>query len=63
MSGETHLDFTAKSNGHDSPVPGNPGFDQVEVRRIDKKQAEVKEKKDGALVATVREKVSNDGTS
>jgi len=61
MSGETHLDFTAKSDGHDTPVPGNPAFNQVELRRIDKKQAEVKEKKDGTVVATVREKLSKDG--
>jgi hypothetical protein len=61
MSGETHLDFTAKSDGHGTPVPGNPGFNQVEMRRIDKKQSEVREIKDGAVVATVREKVSNDG--
>jgi hypothetical protein len=61
MSGDTHLDFTAKSDGHDTPVPGNPGFNQVELRRIDKKQAEVTEKKDGSVVATVREKVSKDG--
>jgi len=61
MSGDTHLDFTAKSNGHDTSVPGNPAFNQVELRRIDKRQAEVKEKKDGGVVATVREKLSNDG--
>ena len=61
MSGETHLDFTAKSDGHDTAVSGNPAFDQVELRKIDKRQAEVKEKKDGALVATVREKLSSDG--
>jgi hypothetical protein len=61
MSGETHLDFTTKSDGHETSVPGNPAFNQVELRRIDKKQAEVKEKKDGALVATVREKLSSDG--
>ena len=61
MSGETHLDFTAKSDGHGTPVPGNPAFNQVELRRIGRKQAEVKEKKDGALVATVREKLSSDG--
>jgi hypothetical protein len=61
MSGDTHFDFTAKSNGHDTPVTGNPAFDQVELHRIDKRQAEVKEKKDGAVVATVREKISNDG--
>ena len=61
MSGETHLDFTAKSDGHGTPVPGNPRFNQVELRRIDRRQAEVKEKKDGAVVATVREKLSKDG--
>jgi hypothetical protein len=61
MSGETHLDFTAKSDGRGTPVPGNPGFNQVELRRIDRRQAEVKEKKDGAVVATVRQKLSKDG--
>ena len=51
MSGDTHLDFTAKSDGHATSVPGNPAFNQVELHRIDKRQAEVKEKKDGAVVA------------
>jgi hypothetical protein len=61
MSGETHLDFTANSNGHQSAAPGNLAFNQIELRRIDKKQAEVKEEKDGTVVATVREKISGDG--
>ena len=61
MSGETHLDFTANRNGHESSALGNLAFNQIELRRIDKKQAEVKEKKDGAVVATIREKISNDG--
>jgi hypothetical protein len=61
MSGETHLDFTANTNGHQSAAPGNLAFNQIELRRIDKKQAEVKEKKDGTVVATVREKISSDG--
>jgi hypothetical protein len=61
MSGETHLDFTANTNGHQSPAPGNLSFNQIELRRIDKRQAEVKEEKDGTVVATVREKISNDG--
>jgi len=60
MSGETHLDFTAKSDGNDTPVPGNPGFDQVELRRVGRRQAEVTEKKDGAVVATLRSKLSGD---
>lgn len=61
MSGESHFDFTASRNGHDSPAPGNLGFNQIELRRMDKRQAEVLEKKDGAVVATVREKLSKDG--
>ena len=61
MSGDKHFDFTAKSNGHDTPVQGNPAFNQIELHRIDKKQVEVKEKKDGAVVATIRDKLSKDG--
>jgi hypothetical protein len=61
MSGETHLDFTAKAGGHDTAVPGNPAFDQVDLRRVNKKQAEVTEKKAGALIATIRLKLSKDG--
>ena len=61
MSGETHLDFTANWNGHKSSAPGNLGFDQIELRRIDKKQVEVKEEKGAAVVATIREKITNNG--
>jgi hypothetical protein len=62
MSGETHLDFTANTNGHQASAPGNLGFNQIELHRVDRHQAEVREKKDGVLVATVREKLSNDGS-
>jgi hypothetical protein len=62
MSGETHLDFTANTSGHPAPAPGNLGFNQIELHRIDRHQAEVREMKDDALVATVLEKLSNDGT-
>jgi hypothetical protein len=61
MSGETHFDFTANGTGHVTSAPGNLGFNQTELRRIGKRQAEVKEEKDGTLVATVREKLSKDG--
>lgn len=61
MSGEKHLDFNVRADGHDSAVQGNAAFNQVELRRIDKKQVEVKQKKDGALVATIRTKLSGDG--
>ncbi len=62
ISGETHLDFTVKSDGHDTPVAGNPGFDQVELHRIDKRRSEVREKKGGTLVATIQESLSKDGS-
>ena len=60
-SGDTHVDFTAKWDGHETSVQGNPAFNQIELRRIDKHQAEVKEKKDGSVVATVHDKLSSDG--
>jgi hypothetical protein len=61
MTGETHLDFTAKFDGHDVAAPGNLGFNQVELKRIDKRTAELTEKKNDAVVATVRDKISADG--
>ena len=61
MSGENHLDFVANSKGQQSPAPGNLSFDYVELHRVDKSQAEVREEKNGALVATIREKLSADG--
>jgi hypothetical protein len=61
MSGDKSMDFKASGKGRETSVSGNPAFDQVELHRIDRKHAEVKEKKDGALVATVRESISADG--
>jgi hypothetical protein len=61
ISGETHADFTAKLNGHDTPVQNNPAFDQIELHRIDKHQVELREKKNGALTATIHERISKNG--
>ena len=61
MSGETRLDFAAKADGHAAAVPGNPGFDSILMRRMGRKQVEVTEKKDGAIVATLHSRLSNDG--
>lgn len=58
MSGEKHIDFMAKSNGHETAVAGNPMFDQIELHRISGKHVAVKEKKAGALVATIDDKLS-----
>jgi hypothetical protein len=61
ISGQTHLDFTAKLNGHDASIPSNPAFNQIELRRIDKHQVEIREKKDGTVVTTIFDKLSKDG--
>ena len=61
LSGDTHLDFTAKFDGHETSVQGSPAFNQIELRRIGKHQAEIKEEKDGAIVAIIRDKISSDG--
>src|SRR5207245_9761989 len=61
MSGDTHLDFAAKLDGHEASVQGIPAFNQIELRRIDKHQVEIKEKKDGAVVVTTHDKLSNGG--
>jgi hypothetical protein len=60
MSGDKSMDFTANGAGHEKTVQGNPAFNQVELHRSDKRHAEVKEKKDGVLVATVHEQISAD---
>jgi hypothetical protein len=61
ISGNTHVDFTANLNGHDTSIQNNPAFDQIELRRIDKHQVEVKEKKAGAVVVTIHDKISSNG--
>ena len=61
MTGQTRIDIKAKKDGHETAVSGNPAFNQVVLRRIDKRQTEVTEKKDGVVVATVRDKLSSDG--
>jgi hypothetical protein len=55
MSGETHLDFTANSNGKQAAAPGNLGFNQIELHRIDRHQAEVREMKDGLLIGGAKD--------
>jgi len=61
LSGDTHLDFTAKFDGHETSVQGNAAFNQIELRRMGKHQAEIKEEKDGAIVAMIRDKISSNG--
>lgn len=61
ISGNSHADFTANVNGHDTAVQNNPAFDQIELKRIDKRHVELRQKKAGALVATISDQLSKDG--
>ncbi len=61
ISGGTRIEFTASWDGHDHPVQNVPLFNQIAIRKIDKNQAAIREKKDGVVVATARDKVSSDG--
>lgn len=60
MSGGVHFDFTAGWDGHDNHVQNIPAFNQIVMRRIDKNQTEIKEMKNGALVATLYDRMSTD---
>jgi hypothetical protein len=60
MVGSPRLDFAAGWDGHDNHGQNIPAFNQIIIRRIDKNQAEIKEKKNGALVATLRDQISRD---
>jgi hypothetical protein len=60
ISGGSHVDFTAAWDGRDNPVQNIPAFNQIAIRRIDKNQVEISEKKNGMLVATLRDRISND---
>jgi hypothetical protein len=62
MTGESHLDFAANSDGKESPVAASAAFDQVQLHRMGKKQVEVIEKKNGAVVATIRNVLSDNGS-
>lgn len=55
-----NVEFTSNWDGHDNHVQNVPAFNQIVMRRIGKDQAEIKEKENGALVATLHDKVSAD---
>lgn len=56
-----HVEFTSSWDGHDNHVQNVPAFNQIVMRRIGKNGAEIKEKMNGALVATLHHTVSSDG--
>jgi hypothetical protein len=61
ISGSSPIEFTAKWDGRNYPVPNQAAFNQIAVRRLSKGRTELIQKKDGAVVATVHDQLSADG--
>jgi len=59
----THFEWTAKFDGKDYPVKGDPGRDAVSVKKIDDYTLEITNKKAGKVVSTIRAEYSHDGKS
>ena len=56
-----HWEYTAKYDGKDSPVTGNPDADMVSRKLINPNTVETITKKDGKVISTQRSVVSKDG--
>jgi len=59
----THFEWTAKFDGKDYPVKGDPGRDAVSVRKIDDYTLEITNKKAGKVLSTIRAVYAHDGKS
>ena len=57
----TGIDYTATSDGKDSPVKGAPAYDTTALKRIDANTTEQTRKKEGKMVQTATRKISADG--
>ena len=57
----TGIDYTATSDGKDSPVKGAPAYDTTSLKRIDANTTEQTRKKEGKMVQTATRKISADG--
>jgi hypothetical protein len=58
---ESRTESTAADDGKDYPMKGSATVDTVAVTRVDARTVDRKDKKGGAVVATLRVKVSPDG--
>ena len=59
----THFEWTAKFDGKDYPVKGDPGRDVVSVRKIDDYTLEITNKKAGNVISLLRAVYARDGKS
>lgn len=59
----THFEWTAKFDGKDYPVKGDPARDAVSVGKIDDYTIEITNKKAGKAYSTIRAVYARDGKS
>jgi len=59
----THFEWTAKFDGMDYPVKGDPGRDAVSVKKIDDYTLEITNKKAGKVTTTIKAVYAKDGKS
>jgi hypothetical protein len=62
MSTPTGQSYMAKMDGTDAPYKGDPGVTSVNVKMMGRTLTET-DKRDGKVIATIRETVSSDGKS
>jgi len=63
MSNPTGQSYTAKLNGTEAPMKGDPGTTSVQVKLIGKNTLEETDKREGKVIAVVKMTVSPDGKS
>lgn len=61
MTNATGMSYTAKLDGTDAPVKGDPGVTSVSVKMLGKDTMEEDFKRDGKVISTVKSTVSADG--
>jgi hypothetical protein len=60
---KVHFEWTAKFDGKDYPVKGDPSRDYVSVKKIDDYNLEITNKKGGKVTATIHAVYAKDGKS
>ena len=60
---KTHWDFTAKFDGKDYPITGDPDRDMASVKKVDDYTLEVVNKKAGKVTTSMKLVVAKDGKS
>jgi len=59
----THFEWTAKFDGKDYPVKGDPGRDAVSVKKVDDYTLDITNKKGGKATTTIHAVYAKDGKS